>query len=187
MKFHEEFLTILDVKQNQDNLILRLDGSDWFKVESYKDVVIELELVECQNVQTAFEELKNNIGELIWNYEFIAESKILDILMDSSDNFKIACAEIVETKSDLTIDELFLKFQWLAENYQRESENSFRGWGKYRKLNNLLERELEGEIQNWEKKKSFYQQNESPNVDKAETIIKFCDRILNYISQVEKE
>jgi hypothetical protein len=187
MEFHDEFLTILAIKQNQNNLVLRLDVSDWFIVESYKDVVLELELIECQNIESVFEELKSNIGELIWNYEFLAEEKKLDVLMDNGDTLKVGCNEISETRNDLTIDELLLKFQWLAENYQRESKNSASGWGKYQKLRNLFKRELNNEIQNWERKKNFFEKIESANVDKAETIIKLCNRFLNYINQVEKE
>lgn len=187
MQFHEEFLTILQVKQNQDDLILRLDISDWFKLESYKDTVLELRLIKCQNDQKAFEKLHENIGELICNYEFSAEEQTLHLLMDNGDNFEVVCSEIGETKSDLTIDELFLKFQWLVENYQRESESGSKGWGKYRRLNDLLDTELKSEIQNWETKKRFFEQNESANTNKAETIIKLCNRMLNYINQIEKE
>ena len=188
MKFHEEFLTILDVNLNEDNLILRLDINDWFnKIESYEDKVLELKLINCQNAQKSFEEIKRNIGELIWNYEFIPKENLLDILLDGGGNIQIICAEIFEEKSDLTMDELLTKFQWLQENYQRESQSSSKGWGKYQKLSNLLENEIESEIQNLEKKKIFFEQKETLNADKTEIALKLCRRILNYIKQVEKE
>ena len=187
MQFHEEFSTILDVKQNQNDLILRLDISDWFTTENYKGIVLELKLIECKDAQVTFEEIKRNVGELIWTYEFKAEKKLFHIWLDNSDEIEITCAEILENRSDLTIDELFIKFQWLAESYQRESKSSSKGWGKYQQLNNLLKTELNREIQNWEEKKSFFERNESVKADKAETVIRLCKRVLNYINQIEKE
>lgn len=188
MKFHEEFLTILNVNLNEGNLILRLDNSDWFnKIESYNDKVLELKLINCQNAQKSFEEIKQNIGELIWNYEFISEKNLLDILMDDGSSIQIECAEIFEKENDLTIDELLMKFQWLQENYQRESQSSSKGWGKYQRLSNLLDTEIKSEIQNLEKKKIFFEQKESLNADKTEIALKLCRRILNYIKQIEKE
>lgn len=187
MHFHEEFSTILDVKQNQDDLILRLDISDWFKVESYKNVVLKLELGNCESVQQSFESINRNIGELVYTYEFSAEKKLFELWLDNGENIEVKCSEILEEKTDLTIDELFLKFQWLAENYQRESESSAKGWGKYQQLNHLLKTELNSEMQNWEKKANFFERNESVNADKSKTVIKLCKRILNYINQVEKQ
>lgn len=187
MQFDAEFSTILDVRQNQDDLILRLDISDWFSAETYKNVVLELKLIKCQSPQKSFEEVKQYIGELVWHYEFLADKKVFDVLLDDGSQIEIACEEISETKSDLTINELFMKFQFLAENYQRESESSLKGWGKYQQLNNLLKTEVERELQNWGKRKIFFEQNESKSADKAETVMKLCEKILNYIQQVEKE
>lgn len=187
MKFHEEMLTILSVKQIQDDLILRLDISDWFKIEDYKDSVLELKIINCENPQKSFEEIIKYIGELVWHYGFVSEEKLLNVLIDDGSNIEIVCAEISEEKSDLTIDELFSKFQHLQENYHQESESGSKGWGKYQKLKKLLETEIKSEIQNLEKKKSFFEHKESVNTDKTEIAIKLCKRVLNYIEQVERE
>lgn len=187
MRFNAEFSTILAIKQTQDGLILRLDISDWFSAESYKDVVLELKLIKCQSPEKSFEEIKQYTGELVWHYEFLADKKIFNVLLDDGTQIGIACEEILETRSDLTIDELFMKFQFLAKNYQRESENNSKGWRKYQQLNNLLKIEVEREFQNWGKRKIFFEQNESISADKAETVMKLCEKILNYIQQVEKE
>ncbi len=187
MKFHEEFLTILGIKRNQDNLILRLDANDEFGVEEYKQTVIEVELVNCKNLQSVFEEIKRYIGELIWNYEFSEKEQKFKILWESSDEIIINCNRVIETRDDLTIEELFLKFNWLAKNYQIERNRSSKGWGKYQKLRDLLKTEIANDLRNWEKRKAFFEQNVPEQVEKAKAVIKLCHKILNFIKQVEEE
>lgn len=187
MRFHEEFLTILDVRQNQNNLILRLDIGDEFRVEEYEQTIIEVELVDCKNIKLAYEEIQKYIGDLIWNYEYLEEEQGFKILMESSDEILIYCTQIIEKKDDIRTEELFLKFKWLAKNYKLESESSSKGWGKYQKLRDLLKVEIKNDLSNWEKRKSFFEQNKTEQIEKAETVIKFCQKILNFIEQVEKE
>ncbi len=188
MKFHEEFLTILAVTQNQNNLILRLDISDEFNFENYKQIVVEVELIECKNFEQGFEELNKIIGELIWNYEFSESEKTFTILLEADANeIGFYCERILEKKDDLRIEELALKLSWLRANYQRLSESDAQGWGKYRKLIHLLKTELTKDLTNWETRKSFFEQNNPKQVEKADTIIKFCHKIMNFIEQSEKE
>lgn len=187
MLFNGEFSIILDVKQSQNNLILRLDMSDWFMLESYKNGILEIKAVNCRNSQNSFEEINKFVGELIWHYEFLSEKETLEILMDDGSNIEIMCDEISEEKRDLTIDELVAKFQLLEKHFQRISESNLKGWGKYQRLEKLLETEIRSEMNNLEKKKSFFEKQESLNAVKAESKIKFCERLLNYIEQVKKE
>lgn len=187
MKFHQEFLTILEIIENQNNLILRLDASDVFDFEDYKQKVVEVTLVNCENFHASLEEIKQYIGELIWNYEFLEEENLFKILMDNGDEIKFHCNKIIEKNDDITVDELSLKFKWLAENYQQESESSSKGWGKYQKLREVLISEMTNDSKNWEKRKAFFEQSNFEQVEKAEAVIKFCHKILNLIEQVEME
>jgi hypothetical protein len=187
MPLDDEFTTILAISQNQNNLIMRLDISDWFVLKSYEDVVCEISLIECSDVQKSFEEIKKHIGEFVWNYEFSQDEKIFTILLDDGEIIEIECNEIKVKKQDLTIDELLQKFQILAKSYQQESERSSKGWRKYQQLNQLLKREVLNEIQNWERKKEFFEKTNPHNAEKAKAAIKFCERIINFVRQIEEE
>ena len=188
MKFHQEFLTILAVTRNQSNIILRLDIGDEFNFENYKQIVIEVELTECKNFEKELEELNRRIGELIWSYEFSETEKIFTILLEAdASEIIFHCEKISERKDDLKIEEISLKLKWLSGNYQRISESNTQGWRKYRMLIHSLKTEVINDLNNWEVRKTFFEQNNPKQIEKAETIIKFCHKIMNFIEQSEKE
>lgn len=187
MDFSNDNSILLSAKLDKDDLVLRVDISGWYELASYEKSVVEFILQRPEEPEAGLARLAQNIDEFIWEYHFSAETGVFSLSLDNGDVVDIKCAAVVETISELAIDELLHKYQMLSEKYHQESAESWKGWRNYGKLREGMTAELLKDLGNWEEKLDFYTKQKPTSVEKAETGIKLCTKFINLIEQFHKD
>lgn len=184
--FDDEYCVILGARISESDLTVRFDTKESSFHESLENGVLETQLEGCSDLDAGYDFFAANQGEYVWNFDFNTEESVYVVLLDNGAEIKVPCNRYRENFTNFTRDELDLKMRWLAERYKREIENSTRGWRKYSTLNQIMDREVKKELNNLEHKKKFFEDNPE-RTNTLDHSIKFCERLLNYLSQVTLE
>lgn len=112
--FDDDAGIVLDVRIDEDEIIVRIDKDAFCQGERRDNLVVEFVLKGCRNARADFEKLNESLGDGV---EYIISESQITLVPDSGPEFVIACQSITEASSDYTISELRKKCGWLAEHY----------------------------------------------------------------------
>lgn len=184
MNFEDEFAYIFGAAIEDHDLVVRLDMKETIFYESFKNGALQIRVIDCQDIQNAFDFFEKNAGEFIWSYELLEDEKTISLLMDDGTEFKVIGSRVDERVDDLTIEEVDMKMKYLMSAYHRESESSRKGWSKFQRLDQLVRREIENEIGSLESKREFFSGSHDERADQITSSIKLCNRLLNHVQQI---
>ncbi len=174
---------ILDVRIDEDEIILRIDKDAFRGGEGRDDLVAELVLKGCRNPRADFEKLNESLGEDI-EY-FISEGQIA-LVPDIGPEFVITCQSIGEASSDYTISELKNKCAWLAERYSLLSEQYSDVSRKYLSTMSRLRIEIGKEIDRCQRKLEFFSESNPEKSRELAKRIEAHERLLVLMEQTDR-
>lgn len=172
---------LFDVQVDADNLVLRLDKTSFAHYDEECEA-LEIHFRGCSDFGELSETLQANRGNYISIWPADSENTF-DVTLETGGSFTLSCQSTSSVGARYSEAELRVRYIAFAEYYSRlareQSETQRRLW----QLNNSLTQEIREQLGRWELKLQFFEQENHPKKDQAETAIEIYRRLERLLQQ----
>jgi hypothetical protein len=173
-------LFLMAITRSDNAITLRIDRNGWAQSQLEGAPVVELKLLACSNVAKVFDKLNNSAGKPVY-YEVVKDN---DKVMVSFwinyplDELQVDCAQVNETLTDYTFEDLKSKMNRLSELYAASSVANQLGDYIYHLLKNTLSKMIQKELDLYQHKIEFFAKTNPEKATKLTGEIQAYQKVL---------